>query len=31
MVVTGSAEEGSLTNLPHDLTVERSTVGELSA
>ena len=23
-VVTGSAEEGSLANLPHDLTVERS-------
>ena len=31
MVVTGAAAEGSLTNLPHDLSVERSSVGELSA
>ena len=31
MVVTGTAEEGSLTNLPHDLTVERTSVSELSA
>jgi hypothetical protein len=31
MVVTGTGGEGSLTNLPHDLTVERARVGELSA
>ena len=31
MVVTGSSEEGTLTNLPHDLSVERTPVGELSA
>jgi hypothetical protein len=31
MVVTGTAEEGSLTSLPHDLSVERMAVGELSA
>jgi ABC-type polysaccharide/polyol phosphate transport system ATPase subunit len=31
MVVTGAAGEGGLTNLPHDLTVERTSVGELSA
>ena len=31
MVVTGAAGEGGLTALPHDLSVERTSVGELSA
>jgi ABC-type polysaccharide/polyol phosphate transport system ATPase subunit len=31
LVVTGTGAEGSLTNLPHDLSLERTTVSELPA